>query len=78
MSEQQIRVTFQPQGRSVSVLRGTTVLEAAARAGLVIETPCGGGGTCGKCRVRVSAGAGAVGAAEARLFTADELAQAAF
>ncbi|MFP4215200.1 MAG: ASKHA domain-containing protein [Phycisphaerae bacterium] len=51
MSEQ-VTVTFQPTGRRVSVLRDTTVLEAAGLAGLALETPCGGSGTCGKCRVR--------------------------
>ncbi|MCD6304637.1 MAG: 2Fe-2S iron-sulfur cluster binding domain-containing protein, partial [Planctomycetes bacterium] len=54
MPENQIRVTFQPQGRAVFVLEGSSVLEAAARAQLAIETPCGGQGTCGKCRVRLS------------------------
>lgn len=52
----EIRVTFQPSGRSVYVLPGTILLEAAARAGFVIETPCGGAGTCGKCLVRIVSG----------------------
>lgn len=52
----EIRVTFQPSGRSVYVLPGTILLEAAARAGFVIETPCGGSGTCGKCLVRIASG----------------------
>jgi uncharacterized 2Fe-2S/4Fe-4S cluster protein (DUF4445 family) len=56
MSEKQHRVTFQPQGRGVSVLSGTMILEAAANAGLVIDTPCGGVGTCGKCRVQIVQG----------------------
>jgi uncharacterized 2Fe-2S/4Fe-4S cluster protein (DUF4445 family) len=38
------RVVFQPQGRAVSVLEGTTILEVAGVAGLVIDTPCGGRG----------------------------------
>jgi len=42
MSDSQHRATFQPQGRAVSVLDGTTVLEAAAVAGMVMDTPCGG------------------------------------
>jgi uncharacterized 2Fe-2S/4Fe-4S cluster protein (DUF4445 family) len=71
--ETQIRVTFQPHGRSVSVLRGTTILEAAARAGLVIETPCGGAGTCGKCRIRVMQGCGAATASDERVFSSEEL-----
>ncbi|MBE6927097.1 MAG: DUF4445 domain-containing protein [Ruminococcaceae bacterium] len=29
-----------------------TVLQALQRAGLVCDAPCGGNGTCGKCRVR--------------------------
>jgi len=71
--ESQLRVTFQPQGRAVHVLAGTTLLEAAARAGLVIETPCGGVGTCGKCRLRVISPAMEPTAADRRVFDADAL-----
>lgn len=51
-----IKVTFEPSGRKVFVLPDTILLEAAARAGFVVETPCGGAGKCGKCVVRVTAG----------------------
>jgi uncharacterized 2Fe-2S/4Fe-4S cluster protein (DUF4445 family) len=54
--EPEFRVTFLPSGRSVFAIGGTTVLEAAAYAGLVLQTPCGGGATCGKCRVRIRSG----------------------
>jgi len=50
--DRQISITFEPTGRSVWVLPGTLVLEAAGRCGLAIDSPCGGEGTCGKCRVR--------------------------
>ena len=50
------KVTFEPSGRSVFVLPGTILLEAAARCGEIIETPCGGAGKCGKCVVRVTTG----------------------
>jgi uncharacterized 2Fe-2S/4Fe-4S cluster protein (DUF4445 family) len=73
MMETQIRITFQPTGRTVSVLRGTTILEAAARVGLVLDTPCGGGGTCGKCRVRVTLNAGEPGDADKKVFSAAAL-----
>jgi len=53
MITQEIKVTFQPTGRSVYVLPGTLLLEAAGRAGIVLQTPCGGRGTCGKCRVKI-------------------------
>ncbi|KPJ65600.1 MAG: hypothetical protein AMJ43_10430 [Coxiella sp. DG_40] len=54
MSEQQFRITFQPSGRSVFVLPGTKITEAAGRAGININTPCGGQGTCGKCRIQIT------------------------
>ena len=52
----EIRVTFEPSGRSVFVLPGTVLLEAAAEAGIILQTPCGGRGTCGKCRLKVVSG----------------------
>lgn len=54
--ENEIQITFQPSGRRVFVLPGTILLEAAARAGFIVGTPCGGKGTCGKCRVKVIGG----------------------
>jgi uncharacterized 2Fe-2S/4Fe-4S cluster protein (DUF4445 family) len=33
-----------------------SLLEAAKKAGLALDAPCGGRGTCGKCRVRLQAG----------------------
>ena len=53
---EQIRISFEPYKRTVFVLAGTSLIEAAARAGLTIETPCGGAGTCGKCRVKITSG----------------------
>ena len=54
--EREVKVVFEPSGRSVHALPGTVLLEAAGRAGLIIETPCGGAGRCGKCLVQVRAG----------------------
>lgn len=55
---QGIEITFSPQGKKSRVLPGSTVREAAARAGIQLDYPCGGQGTCGKCRVRIDEGAG--------------------
>ena len=44
-------VTFQPDNQTVSVRPGTTVLQAQIAAGLRPDAPCGGKGTCGKCKV---------------------------
>jgi uncharacterized 2Fe-2S/4Fe-4S cluster protein (DUF4445 family) len=57
MREAEVPVTFMPAGRTVYVLPGTRLIEAAAEAGLVLDSPCGGEGACGKCRVRLEKGA---------------------
>ena len=44
-------VTFLPAGVSVFVEAGTSLLQAQITAGLHPDAPCGGKGTCGKCRV---------------------------
>jgi uncharacterized 2Fe-2S/4Fe-4S cluster protein (DUF4445 family) len=49
-------VTFLPSYRKVDVPRGTTVLDAAQRAGLNMNVVCGGQGKCGKCVVYVQSG----------------------
>ena len=49
----EVKVTFQPSGRSIYVLPGTVLIEAAGRAGIILKTPCGGKGTCRKCKVRI-------------------------
>ena len=46
-------VLFRPDGVSVSVETGTSVLDAMIAAGLAPDAPCGGKGTCGKCRVTI-------------------------
>lgn len=74
MRDPEVSVTFQPLGRTVHVLPGTRLSEAAAVAGLPLEMPCGGEGTCGKCRVIVRP-APPAGAAELRLLSPAELAQ---
>ena len=48
---EEFRVTFLRENRTVQVQSGTTVLEAERLAGLTPDAPCGGQGTCGKCRV---------------------------
>ncbi|MDR1160179.1 MAG: 2Fe-2S iron-sulfur cluster binding domain-containing protein, partial [Syntrophomonadaceae bacterium] len=49
-------ILFMPENIKVNILPGDTVLEAARRVNLIIESPCDGNGTCGKCKVRVSHG----------------------
>ncbi len=67
------KVTFQPDGLSVHVFPGTPVLEAAGEAGIVVDTPCGGKGTCGKCRVQIVEGAADPSEEEKNIFTSEKL-----
>lgn len=56
MSPGLLKVLFQPHRLEAEVPAGTTVLEAARRAGIALAAPCGGAGTCGACRVRLVSG----------------------
>ncbi len=49
-------VKFLPDGNEVEVEDGTTIMEAAEKAGVFVNSLCGGKGVCGKCRVQVSDG----------------------
>lgn len=49
-------VIFQPSGRRGQVPEGTSLLDAARRLGVGIESICGGRQTCSKCYVRVETG----------------------
>lgn len=51
-----VRVVFQPAGRQGDIPAGTTLLEAARRLGVEIESICGGHQTCSKCKVLVEEG----------------------
>ena len=50
------RVVFTPSGRRGAFERGTTVLDAARRLGVDLDSVCGGRGICGRCQVEVSEG----------------------
>ena len=51
-----VRITFEPEGKSVEIRRGATLLEAARAAGVFVSSICGGDGICGRCRVRILTG----------------------
>ncbi len=46
-------VVFKGLGAVASTESGSTILDSALSAGIALRAPCGGGGTCGKCAVRV-------------------------
>lgn len=77
MEQRTAKVVFQPHGKMVRVPVGATVREAASLAGIAIEYPCGGQGTCGKCRIKVIGNDGAARPAEIAALSKEEL-QAGF
>lgn len=46
-------VTFLPDHKTVRIHSGATLFEAAGQADIVLVSPCGGRGTCKKCRIRI-------------------------
>jgi uncharacterized 2Fe-2S/4Fe-4S cluster protein (DUF4445 family) len=66
-----VRATFEPEGQTVEVPVGSTLLEAAQAAGVFVTSICGGDGICGKCRLIIEAGE--VDAEPTTLLTRDEI-----
>ncbi|WP_407308833.1 ASKHA domain-containing protein [Desulfosporosinus sp. SB140] len=50
------QIKFMPENRIIQVESGTTLLNAAAQAEILIKSGCGGKGTCGACKVVVLSG----------------------
>lgn len=47
------KITFIQEELSIEVPDETTIMEALKTAGIFLDAPCGGRGTCGKCQVRI-------------------------
>jgi uncharacterized 2Fe-2S/4Fe-4S cluster protein (DUF4445 family) len=75
MREAEIPIKFEPHGRTVLVLKETKIMEAAGRAGISLNMPCGGQGSCGKCRVRVLSNACEATPVERSLLSDREIAE---
>ncbi len=46
-------IFFKPDGKKISIHAGALLLEAAGQAGIILNTVCGGKGTCKKCIVKL-------------------------
>lgn len=49
-------VTFEPEGKRITVRPGETLLRAAHEAGIEITATCGGRGRCRSCRIKIVKG----------------------
>lgn len=50
------KIKFLPDNKEVEIEAGATIKDAAEKAGVFINSLCGGNGACGKCKVQVSEG----------------------
>ncbi|MHA1629965.1 MAG: ASKHA domain-containing protein [Candidatus Heimdallarchaeota archaeon] len=57
MSNKKVKVTIQPENLEVMIPQGESIFYALKEAGVIINIPCGGHGTCGQCKVIVLEGA---------------------
>jgi uncharacterized 2Fe-2S/4Fe-4S cluster protein (DUF4445 family) len=53
-------IIFKPDEKKVSIHAGATLLDAAGQAGIILNTFCGGKGTCKKCLVNLEPDGGQV------------------
>jgi uncharacterized 2Fe-2S/4Fe-4S cluster protein (DUF4445 family) len=67
------KVTFLPEGKVVEVSEGTTLSEAAEKAGVYVNSVCGGEGTCGECRLQIKQGKATTDKYSIGFFTTEEI-----
>ena len=68
-----IKITFLPDEKNIEVNKGTSILEVLEKAGISIDTPCGGKGICGKCKVLINKGITAVASIEKEFLFEEEI-----
>lgn len=67
------RVRFEPSGKRAEASPRESLLEVAKRAGVDIESVCGGRGTCGRCQVRLVQGSSEIVEEERRRIRRSDL-----
>jgi len=68
-----LKITFLPDKKNIKADKGTTILEAMERAGISIDTPCGGKGICGKCKILVTKGINPITSIEEKFLSEEEI-----
>jgi uncharacterized 2Fe-2S/4Fe-4S cluster protein (DUF4445 family) len=66
-------VTFLPDNKTVDIDSNITLLEAAGKAGVIINSLCGGDGLCGECRLQVIKGKAMADKNAISFFSKDEI-----
>ena len=50
------KAIFFPEQKEIQIEKGITIMKAAEKAGVYINSLCGGNGVCGKCKVQITGG----------------------
>ena len=66
-------VTFLPDNKTVKVENDTNLLQAADKAGITINSLCGGDGLCGECQLQVISGKAMADKDAIAFFSKDEI-----
>jgi len=75
MKKKKFKVTLLPENKLFYISGDMTLLEALEKAGIHIDTPCGGKGLCGKCKILVKEGIANPTETEKGLLTETEVLQ---
>jgi uncharacterized 2Fe-2S/4Fe-4S cluster protein (DUF4445 family) len=75
MCGETVKIVFKPLKQEAVVEVGTSLLDAALKAGVSIASDCGGKGKCGKCKVVVQKGVSSLSPQEREYLTPDEIRQ---
>ncbi|MEW6143303.1 MAG: ASKHA domain-containing protein [Chloroflexota bacterium] len=67
------KVTFLPGQVEVEVDSGVTIMDAAKKAGVNINSVCGGEGVCGQCRVQIVSGNAKASSHDLPFFSKEEI-----
>ncbi len=70
-----VMVVTEKGSQIVNVREGQNLLEAMVQAGLFVQSPCGGTGKCGKCKVQLVEGSLSVTSVDEKLLSQQELEQ---
>ena len=71
-------VTFLPEQKTIEITEGATLSEAAEKAGVYVNSVCGGEGTCGECRLQIMQGKARRDKNSIGFFSTEEFKNAAF
>lgn len=71
--EYTLQILKEDKKRTIKAEKGKNILEILQQEGYIIPAPCGGGGSCGKCKIKILESNIKKTAAEKELLTAQEL-----